>query len=399
MAIYLGDSLRFGQVLSSVKKLESDTKYAGLVLDGVFSPTYLGKGTVWQRDISNMPIDPNSSTLATWMDTHSPDPWNTSAFGDKTALNTTAFGTHPVPLWVVDSSHPDCHYQYIDKVGGTGLTTEDIDRYLLGKIPMPKLVKPAQNQDRGLAIWDIGTGIIREYFMVIANGEDHWNTGTGGYSVCDPGFKNLAKVNYATQLQRGHNTVSCMHNSLGFIGVSEIVNGKIDHALAFTTANFAKFLAPSWPAKMSDGKAPETEQGKTPTHGQWARLPKTLDPMNNPKTGRPFNPLTRLMIKACQEYGMVSTDTNAWCHAFNAEHGFLWEAILGEDPWKKGGYLSKILSPYDPEIAFNISDFPWDLTEWAPVDWGRPSPDFSIRPGGVYPWIAGQSNVNNGNGQ
>ena len=34
-----------------------------------------------------------------------------------------------------------------------------------------------------------------------------------------------------------------------------------------------------------------------------------------------FYPLTRMIIVAAQKYGLVGTDTNAWCHAFNGHSG------------------------------------------------------------------------------
>ena len=44
------------------------------------------------------------------------------------------------------------------------------------------------------------------------------------------------------------------------------------------------------------------------------------------------------------------------------------------------------INPTSPATAFSVGDFPWDLTEWAPVDWGRPNPDFRLRPSEVFPY-------------
>ena len=91
-------------------------------------------------------------------------------------------------------------------------------------------------------------------------------------------------------------------------------------------------------------------------------------------------------IRAAKKYGLVATDTNAWCHAFNAECGYQEEAMFGTDPWKSGEMVS-ILSP-DKNYrhrALDVSDFPWDKTEWAEVDWGRPAVDFYTRPGEYWP--------------
>lgn len=370
----------------------SDSSGNPLILDGfpgatgrsIFDP-YIGEGTVWQRDISSMPVAPNSRQLATWMWEKTPTPWNPSAFGAKTALNRSTYGTHPIPTYVIDSSHPRCPVATITGAAVNGGSASD-KTFVTGEVPWPDHVIPAQNQDYGLAVWDQFTGIMREWFYVRPNGTRRWTASNGGFSVALPGLVDLKSTNYATQMVRGSNAVAGMHNTLGFIGASEIRKKAIPHALAFTTANFAEGLAPSWPARLTDGKAPHGET--SPTHGQWARLPKSVDPNRNPRTGQPYNPLTQMLIVAAQKYGLVGTDTNAWCHAFNAESGYEAKALTGKDPWEDDGELARIISPGNTAKAFDVSDFPWDLTEWAPVDWGRPSPDMWIRPSEHWPWRA-----------
>lgn len=104
--------------------------------------------------------------------------------------------------------------------------------------------------------------------------------------------------------------------------------------------------------------------------------------MHNPKTGKPFNPLTRLLIRAAQRYGLVGTDTNAFVHAFNAEDGQTEKALYGVDPWSNEGDIRQLIAMQEkisPADALDVSDFPWDQTEWAPRDWGRPDTDFTPR--------------------
>ena len=90
-------------------------KFPGAVLESMYAPNYIGKGTIWQRDVSNMPLAPNSDAMAKWMDDNSPTPWGAGAFGAKTGINTSAQGTRPIATYLVDSSHPRCEYQYMDK--------------------------------------------------------------------------------------------------------------------------------------------------------------------------------------------------------------------------------------------------------------------------------------------
>lgn len=364
-------------------------RHPGAVFESMFEPDYLGKGTIWQRDVSAMPLAANSAQMAQWMWDKTPTPWGSGAFGAKTSLNTSSFGTQPIAAYLVDSSHPRCRYQVMEASAGVGVTQDEVRAFLTGPIPWPSFALPAQNGDRALALYDIATGIMREYFMVqpVSGKPGHWRSSAGGYSVTTPGLRQLATTNYATQLQKGSSAVACMHNPLGFIGIAEVRRGHIDHALAFTTANFAAAMPPSWPAKLSDGKAPRDQQPFSPTHGQWARLSASVDPSYNPRTGLSYNPLTQLLIRAAKTYGLVATDTNAWCHAFNAESGIQEKALFGRDPWQPGGELARLLRPDDPGRAFDVSDFPWDQTEWAPVDWGRPRPDFSLRPGEYWPHV------------
>lgn len=390
------------------------TEQPGMQTESIFSP-YIGAGTIWQRSVTSMPTDPLSAQYAGWMWAHSPTEYKTvtgtpsGAFGAKTALNTSAANTHPIACVVVDSTDPRCRYQYMDTVVGPKMTTAEVDAYIKGAIPWPTGFTPALNGDRGMAIYDRGTGICREYFNVnaVANKPGHWTASVGAYSVAKPHFQDWPQTNYAMQYQNGSNNVVQMHNALGFIGIDEVRRGRIDHAIAYTTANFDGTgfpnAAASWPAMGSDGKYPPSTwsgwqenggaagpwPGPTPMHGQWCRLPLSVNPELNPRTNMPYNPLTKLIIKAAQTYGMVSTDTNAWAHAFNTESGNHEKAITGIDPWTPTtGEMAKLLSDYSnatvtPTLALDVSDFPWDLTIWAPRDWGRPSPDFKLRQGEV----------------
>ena len=374
----------------------------------VFSP-YIGEGTIWQRDISSMPVRSDSDDLANWMWTLSPTPYKdkngtaSGAFGSKTSLNRSVYGTQPIAACVVDSTDPRCRFQYIDTVVGPNMTTAEVDAYLKGPIPWPTGFLPAQNGDKAIAIYDLGTGIMREYFNVnaVANKPGHWTTGTGGYSLAKPYFQDLPTTNYATRLRAGSSAVVLMHNSLGFIGADDIRRWRINHALAFTTANFTWSNPASYPATWTDGKFPDSTwsgwqenggaagpyPGDSPCHGQWARMKSTVDPEYNPSTGQPYNPLTQLLIQGAQDYGLVATDTNAWAHAFNCESGNWEKAVTGTDPWLDNGELFNILRDVRYLTSqWDISDFPWDQTEWAERDWGRPSPDFLIRPNEPYPY-------------
>ena len=358
------------------------------VIPSIFMPgKYLGKGTIWQRDVSKMPLASNSAAMAAWMQKNTPDPWGLYGDGRKpgwgvtTSLNTSAYGTGPIALYVVDSRHPACPRVNMQTRGGFPAMDPKIRAVYSRDIPIPPYARPARNGDRGMAVYDVGTGIMREFFMVERSEAGEWK-GEMGFSVNNPGLEDLAETNYATSLQCGSSAVARMHNNLGFIGINEVRAGEIQHALAFTFGAVAKGNPPSYPASGTDGKSPATEKDKSPVHGQWGRVRADVDPKFNPKTGAPYNPLTQLLIKAAQRYGLVGTDTNSWCHAFNAEDGQTEKALYGVDPWGEGGDLRGALAERflaDPARAFDVNDFPWDMTEWAPIDWGRPDTDFTPR--------------------
>lgn len=362
-----------------------------VVMPSIFTEGhYLGEGTVWTRDARTMPLAENSDAMAAWMWENMIDPWGRTGDGKYKATGTANLkgtslnrsnhrtSTAPIALYVVNSRHPACRFVDFQSRGGFPPMPAEERAAVEKHIPWPSFARPAINGDRGMAIWDVGTGIMREFFMVEKSPIGQWG-GEMGYSVASPGLKNLASENYGTQLFAGSSAVARMHNNLGFIGISEVRAGVINHALAFTFGAVAKGNPPSWPASGTDGKAPVSEKDSSPVHGQWGRVKASVDPMLNPRTGLPFNPLTRMLIRAAQRYGLVGTDTNAFVHAFNVEDGTTEAAFFGEDPWVSAdGLAAHIENEYRVPAAgaFDVSDFPWDQTEWAPRDWGRPDVDF-----------------------
>lgn len=355
-----------------------------------FAAPYLASGTVLTRDVrgSAMPLASNSPACASWMTAN----LNAGSGWGPTGLNTSCFGTGPIATFVVDSTAPGCDWQYMDSVAGAD--EQGVKTYLTGAIPLPRWAMPARNGDYGLAIYDLGTGIMREYFYAqpVAGSPGHWTAATGGYSLAKPYLADLGQTNYGMQLQSGTSAVVGMHNPLGFLGIAELLDGEIRHAVAFTCSNMGN--GPSWPARDADGLSPDTN---APKEGQWCRLPDSVNPMSNPKTGQPYFPLTQLIIRAFQRYGGFATDKNLWVHAFNGEDGQTWRYLYGVDPWlrqsdadrlagKPDGVLVQRFGNSNREIG--VDDFPWELTQWAPVDWGRPSPDFWLRPGELIPWTS-----------
>lgn len=367
--------------------------------------TYIGRGTVLQRNISHMPIDDNSDAMAQFMWDWSPF-YPAGAWGSRTSINTSSYGTQPIHMYIVDSTDPNCTFQAFNVGIDDNSVTTNIEQstYMKGDWPLPSWAVPAQNGDYGISVYDKGTGIMREVFYVVKDDSGAYR-GVGGYSITTPGLNDLSTTNYALQQRCGLSNVAGMHNSIGFVGIAEAFNKKINHALCFTIAT-GRMNNPdgtqriSWPSRGTDGKLDYYMTGgkyagtwstaldsvKTPTHGQWGRLKASVDPKYNPRTKEPFTPFTQLLIQAAKTYGLVPTDTNMWCHAFNCEQGRTFAHCFGEDPWKSGGIIDKLYRDPWGNGGLNANDFPWDQTEWAPIDWGRPSPDMNLRPRSVLPW-------------
>ncbi|WP_052207371.1 hypothetical protein [Sinomonas humi] len=364
--------------------LPASAKDDGVFTGSLFDP-YIAKGTVLTREVrgSSMPLTARSAGHAEWMAANI----NAGSGFGPTSINTSGAGTHPIAVYVVDSTAPHCEWQFVQSApAGAGHDQALVTQYCVGPIPLPAWVAAPSQGDRGLALYDLGTGIMREYFYFqqVPGKPGNWTATTAGVSLAKPDLADLPLTNPGVQLRTGSNAVVGMHNTLGFLGIAELLHGEITHAVAFTCANMGKGY--SWPARGGDGISTDPD---APVEGQWCRLPEAVDPDYNPITKAPYNPLTRLIIKAFKRYGGFASDKNLLVHAFNGEHGGQWKHLYGSDPWARGGILEKLYggtwnSPRSP--GFNVNDFPWHLTEWAPVDWGRPNPDFWLRPGESQPW-------------
>lgn len=361
-----------------------------------------------------MPLDPNSSEIAVNVSQLSPfSP--AGAWGSRTSFNTSSYGTQPIHAYLVDSTVPG---HGIRKFAGSVSISTDLEEqnyYLNGDIPLEPWMAPAQNGDRGMAVYDKGTGIMREYFMVEqAPGQSDPNvwSGTGGYSIAKRGLTDLKNDNWALQQRRGLSNIAGMHNSFGFIGIQEALAKKINHALCVTASTLRMRkddgINPidgtpliSYPARGADGKLENYLPGGisyathpwnggriTPTHGQWGRLKESVDPLYNPKTGKPYPEFCQVVIQAVKTYGLIFTDTNLWCHAFNCEQGVTFKHFYGVNPWAPKGIIHKNYVGKYGEDGFTLVDFPWEEMEWAPVDWGRPIPDWNLRPDQTDPWGA-----------
>ncbi|MDO5607731.1 MAG: hypothetical protein Q4G08_04655 [Capnocytophaga sp.] len=314
---------------------------------------YPARGTVFTRDVSNMPLAHNSDAIAAYMP-KMPSEYLPEQFKPwlVTGLNTTSFN---IPIYVVNSNDSQQTYAEFDSGDPRVIYRSDLIANTTGRIPFPEYAVPAGGGDKSLAVYDVGTGLMREYFHVVKNAEGVWRFAASGYYQARPGLQGLAEDNYYMQLTTGSSAVVGMLNPLSQIGIEEARAGEIHHALSFTIADAGKGY--SFPAKQGDGRS---DNPNAPLQGQWFRIRPDV---NLETLG--LRPFTLVLAKATQRYGGYAADRNAFCHAFNTEHPINEIAAGKPDPWAKGGDI------YEKYGNLEINDFPWHLTQWAPVDWGK----------------------------
>jgi len=364
-----------------------------------FDP-YIAQNSVLTRSVSNMPVHSNSANQAAWMQAHI----NAGSGFGPTSFNTSVSGTRPIACYVVDSTMPNASFQQMT-ISGSAVINPNLGNIdplagnnyaqsiLNGMIPWPEWLTPKyavqSGQDSATAIFDVGTGILREYYKVASTGTNTWSATQAGFSIAPIGLDGWTDINYPLQFMYGYDAAVWMHNHLGFIGISEARNQQINHAVAFTFSNCAtnssvgeaihpdgtryQTTGPCWPALSCDGAAMPVSD-EIPMEGQWATLPSDLDLTPS----GPYPPFLRVILKAIQTYGMVGTDKNLFVHAFNAEPGFAEKEFFGVDPWSAQGDVYNMyqnlnnLESRGSISPFDLSLFPWDKTIWAPRNWGAP---------------------------
>jgi hypothetical protein len=133
--------------------------------------------------------------------------------------------------------------------------------------------------------------------------------------------------------------------------ISELQAGHIDHALAFAIPHTKLWTSWSWPAQRSDG---DVDSAAAIPEGARFRLPASLD-----IDALKLPPVTAMMAKAVQRYGMVLRDKSGAV------------SFYAEDPTPLGG-----LNPYPalfntwPNLLF--AEFPWDKLQVLRTDMRGP---------------------------
>jgi len=321
---------------------------------------YLGNGTVFTRSVANMPLADNSAAITQYAPSMAKN-----NYGVVTSLNHKSYN---IPIYIVDSSDPKQHYATITSDDARVNASADIKAHTTGKIPLPEYATPAGGGDKSFAVYDKATGLMREYFYAVKQPDGSWKVSAAGYFQGQAGLDDLGVKNYWMQHEHGGSAVVRMLNPLSQIGISEILAGRINHAVSVTLPNAKKGVI-SFPAQDSDGT---DENPNAPAEGQWFRIKPGVDLDTYTRGGKPLGELTKMIAKAVQTYGGYGADKNLNNFAFNAESAHNYLARGKEDPWREGGEIAQKVG------NMNINDFPWELVEWAPVGWNDKGQDAGV---------------------
>jgi hypothetical protein len=254
------------------------------------------------------------------------DPW----------INTT---TYSAPVYTVPAGQPTVHVT-LDNTNDPALRTA------LDQVPIPAGATAAAGSDHHLVVWQPGTDTMWELWLATVEA-DGWHARWGGKMTevsRNPGYFSAPHPGWGA-------TATSLPLLGGLMRISELQAGHIDHALAFAIPHTKLWTSWSWPAQRSDG---DVDSAAAIPEGARFRLPASLD-----IDALKLPPVTAMMAKAVQRYGMVLRDKSGAV------------SFYAEDPTPLGG-----LDPYPalfntwPNLLF--AEFPWDKLQVLRTDMRGP---------------------------
>jgi hypothetical protein len=218
-------------------------------------------------------------------------------------------------------------------------------------VPIPPTAKPAIGPDAHMTIFQPSTDRLWEFFKA-SKQADGWHAAFGGAieSVSrSPGYFDTNSWPGLSEPWWGA-TATSLPVIAGTMMIDELTAGVIPHALAMNIP-WAKPKTYSLPAQRTDGGS--TDPNAIP-EGARFRLDPTLDidSLNLP-------PMTRMMAKAAQRYGMIVRDQTGHAISFFAEN----PAPSGTNPYTSpGGFYG------GPNPTAVMQAFPWDRLQLVKMD-------------------------------
>jgi hypothetical protein len=294
-----------------------------------------GPDSVWNAPLSDhAPLDPSSPARTAALLTevraeiqNGTGPW----------ISETQYST---PIYTVPQSQ-----RRVPVTIDAGTWANSLKAALADGVPIPPNARPAVGTDRHLTIYQPSTDTLWEFWKAIKL-RDGWHASWGGAmqnvskspgyytSSSWPGLKGNEGWNWGS-------TATSLPVAAGTIRIDELRRGRIDHALAIDLPNAcAKVFA--WPAQRTDGTL--TTSTCIP---EGARL--RVDPSLDLSTlGLP--PITLILARAAQRYGMIVRDKTLHAVGFFAED----PAPTGTNPFVGPTGLYDDLRPWN-----FLPRFPW----------------------------------------
>jgi hypothetical protein len=299
-------------------------------------PRLFAPDSVWNAPLpANAPLDPANATLVNTM--RKTVAQNMAArWGPWITTNETT------PLYVVPADQPTVRVTLDAGAWNVAL------QQALSAVPIPANAAPALGPDAHMTVWQPSTNRLWEFFKA-RKAADGWHASYGGAmsSVsASPGYFDTNSWPGLSQTFWGA-TATSLPAIAGTMMLEELRAGVIPHALAMNIP-WAKPKTYSLPAQRTDGTS--TDPNAIP-EGARFRLDPTvdLDKLNLP-------PMTRMMAKAAQTYGMIVRDQTGHAISFFAENPI----PLGTNP-----YPALYGSQYPTAI---IRAFPWDRLQLVKMD-------------------------------
>jgi hypothetical protein len=249
------------------------------------------------------------------------------------------------PLYTVPASQPTVRVELDPGSWKVGL------QEAFASVPIPASARPGPAPDSQLTIWQPSTNRLWELFEA-RSAADGWHASFGGAmsnTSQSAGYFDTSSWPGLSQPWWGA-TATSLPAIGGTIMIDELKAGLIPHALAIAVP-WAKPNVYSWPAQRTDGAS--SDPNAIPEGARFRIDPKLdIDSLNLP-------PMTRMMAKAAQRYGMIVRDQTGHAVGFYAEN----PSPYGADP-----YIGPAGFYNGPDPSGVMQAFPWGHVQLVKMD-------------------------------
>jgi hypothetical protein len=297
-------------------------------------PRLFAPDSVWNAPLpANAPLDPANATLVNTL--RKTVAQNMAAWwGPWIATGETS------PLYMVPADQPTVRVTL--DAGSWNVALQQA----LNAVPIPANATPALGPDAHMTVWQPSTDHLWELFKArkLADG---WHASYGGAmsnASASPGYFDTSSWPGLSQPVWGA-TASSLPAIAGTVMIEELKAGVIPHALAMNIP-WAKPKTYSWPAQRTDGRS--TDPNAIPEGARFRLDPMVdIDKLNLP-------PMTRMLAKAAQTYGMIVRDQTGHAISFFAEN----PGQSGTNPYTgPGGFYG------GSDANAVIRSFPWQYSQ------------------------------------